>query len=273
MTWSILKGSAAGSTGAVNVGLPTGWAENDYCFMVCESATGEAVSAPTDWTEVAGSPVDDGVSTRLTIFERRLTASETNPVPVADPGNHILAVTFAVRGATTTGSPIRASATQIVSTASATVFFPAVAGALEYDYILAICDHGRDASGSSLSNPYGADPDVIALDLATGDGTNQGHGGGAIVLTGTMEVDGLPAASIAATLGASLTQVHMVLALISDGSSAAQAEIHKGWLGMVVDTAPANDISIAKGWLGFVVDTDPYVPPDTFKRRWRANVN
>lgn len=271
MAWSVIKGSGASNTGNMSIGLPSGWAANDVAVMVVESNGAEAVTAPAGWTEAPNSPVV-GTDSRLTVFWRRLTVSETTPITVTDAGDHLVGTIYCLRGAATSGDPIRTSASDVVTSASSTIAFPAVTSVQDGDLIVAIHASGRDASGSQLVAPYGGDEESFTFLLAGGDNTNTGGGGGNIVVAGIAEVAGT-ISGVFANMATAQLQNNLVLAVKPDLTDSATS-LDKGWLGFVVDTAPESAAALHKGWLGFVVDlSDPGPPPTSAKRTWRAQVN
>ncbi len=119
-------GTVASGTGNITPGLPSGWAEHDLFLLFVETAN-EAVSAPTGYTEVVGSPQGTGTTggssaTRLTVFWKRATASESAPT-VTDAGNHTIACILAIRGVTRIQDPfdVISGAVEASSTTTATI--------------------------------------------------------------------------------------------------------------------------------------------------------
>lgn len=119
-------GTVASGTGNVTPGLPTGWAEHDLFLLFVETAN-EAVSAPAGYAQVSSSPQGTGTaggssSTRLTVFWKRATASESAPT-VADAGDHTIACILALRGVTRIQDPfdVISGAVEASSTATGTI--------------------------------------------------------------------------------------------------------------------------------------------------------
>lgn len=271
MAWETFYGTRGVGTGDVTPTLPPGWQADDFALLIVESSGGQPATAPAGWNTVA--IVDGTVATPscLSVFSRRFTGSETAPT-VLDTGDHTYAIIYTIRGATTSGSPIRVSATASEVTAQTRINFPALAGVQKNDLIFAINGNGIDYNGSRLVEPFGVDDRNASFLIADGGSTNSGDGGGYARVTAISEIDGT-IDGVYATLATAAGQNNLVLAIIPDGSTG-DLRVDKGWLGFVVDAAPFTDVAVAKGWLGFVVDTEGAPPPPgpSF-RTWWSYVN
>lgn len=263
MTWRTIKGLAYASTGGTTPALPGGWAENDILLILCESNASDAVTAPSGYAHVTGSPVV-GADTQLSVFWKRATSSESDPT-IADPGDHIYAQMVAIRGATTTGDPLSVG-TSGTASANATIVFPSLASVAFNDFVIAVASTGRDSSTTVTSPFTTVDPDQLAFLEDHGQTSSQGGGGGILWAAGLSEAPGTVDGIIAAQ-DATQANAMLVLAFTSDGVSDARAEVSKSWMGLVIDTVPPTDAGIAKAWMGVVVDTDPAGPSGPRRRQ------
>src|SRR6185295_5911134 len=116
-------GATAHGTGALSVALPAGHTTNDLLLLFVQTSN-EAVTAPATYTQLGPQPgngiIQTLLSNRLAIFWKRDGGSETDPIAVADPGDHAIAYMIAIRGVTTTGDPYQYLGDGIKTTASTT---------------------------------------------------------------------------------------------------------------------------------------------------------
>lgn len=122
------KGSFASGTGALTVGVPSGYTEGNFFLLMVESAN-QAITTPTNWTQVSNSPQYTGIAAtagavRLAVFYKWVTSSESS-VSVADSGNHTTAIISEWSGVNTV-SPIDTTAGRVDSTATASISCPGV---------------------------------------------------------------------------------------------------------------------------------------------------
>ena len=95
--------------GSGTPGLPAGWASNDIFLLCVELFNDGAVSAPSGYAAVPGTPQGIGTpgaaaSVQQYLFWRRATGSESAPT-VAIPGAGGTAIIMGIRGCVTTGNP------------------------------------------------------------------------------------------------------------------------------------------------------------------------
>lgn len=200
------------------VPLPARYQANDVAFLVVETAN-QVVAAPSGWVEVSGSPqgtgtAGDAAATRLTVFWRRLTASETAPT-VVNPGDHIVCQIFTVRGCTTSGNPWDVTAGSVEAAGSASVSFPGVTTTVANCLVLLIHAQGLDdnvahftAGSATFAN---ADLENLVM-LIRNHNRTHGNGGGFNVARGLKRTAGAIAATTA-TQDASSTQARLTIAL------------------------------------------------------------
>jgi len=206
-------GAKASGTGAVTPALPTGWQANDIFLLFCETAN-QAVTAPTGWTEVASSPQGTGTaggtsSTRLTVFWRRATSSETAPT-IADPGDHICAGILAFRNVVETGNPWDVTAGDVLTTASTSVTIPGATTTVPGCMVVVAVATGPDTTTAQCSG--WTNPNLQNLQELVDYYTNSGNGGGFGVAAGTMTNAG-NYGSTTATVATSFVQGRISIAL------------------------------------------------------------
>lgn len=155
----VAAGTFVSGTGAVSPGIPAGYAANDIFLLVCQTLYNQAVTTPAGWAQVTGSPRSTGdtgfsSSSRITVFWRRATASESAPT-IADPGDHILARIHAFRGCETSGNPWNKTATNFSNDDPGTITFPSVTTTVD-NCLIVLCNAGgydnAFASGYTNSN-------------------------------------------------------------------------------------------------------------------------
>lgn len=129
ITYVAIGTVASGGASGIAPGLPTGWAEHDLFLLFVESANEAAtVASPAGWTEVTGSPQGTGTaggssSTRLTVFWKRATASESAPsIPIVSE-DHFIGCVLALRGVTRIQDPfdVISGAVEASSTTTGTI--------------------------------------------------------------------------------------------------------------------------------------------------------
>lgn len=269
--WAQLNGVGAAGSAAINVALPVGWAAGDACLLIVECSNADTVATPSGWTPIPDSPLVQNTSPahKLYIFERVLTSSETNPVALADAGDHMVAGIIGIRGALTTGL-IVSNVVSGLKASSGTYLFPTIT-ANEYDYILAILGSGDDDNNAKITT-VNADPDQIIPSISANAANNVGNGGGWSLVSGIAEKTG-DIDTISGQVRTTMTATMFVIALTPDPAMTAQLEVSKLSYGAIVETAPSDEIQIAKLSLGFIIEEDGAPAPPSTIRRWRAYVN
>jgi hypothetical protein len=222
-------GTKASGTGAVTPALPTGWQANDIFLLFCETAN-EAVTAPTGWTEVANSPQGTGTaggtsSTRLTVFWRRATSSETAPT-IADPGDHICAGILAFRNVVETGNPWDVTAGDVLTTASTSVTIPGATTSVPGCMVVVAVATGPDTTTAQCSG--WTNTNLQNLQELVDYYTNSGNGGGFGVASGTMTNAG-NYGSTTATVATSFVQGRISIALKPKWISNYQLDLEFQW--------------------------------------------
>lgn len=209
----VAAGTEAPSAGNATPGLPAGWAADDIHLLVCETVSGEPVTAPTGFTAVADSPQIMAGSTRLSVFWRRAVLGDTDPT-ISDPGNHIQSQIFGFRGCITTGNPwdVTSGGTDAVGDTALVVPGDTTTVA---DCLVVICASiGADSNIDQFSLWANAD---LANVTERGDAfTNLGGGGGFGVATGEKAAAGAYG-NTTATMATAEAKAFITIALKAPG--------------------------------------------------------
>jgi hypothetical protein len=246
-------GAKASGTGAVTPALPTGWQANDIFLLFCETAN-EAVTAPTGWTEVASSPQGTGTAggtsaTRLTVFWRRATSSETAPT-IADPGDHICAGILAFRNVVETGNPWDVTVGDVLTTASTSVTIPGATTTVPGCMVVVAVATGPDTTTAQCSG--WTNTNLQNLQELVDYYTNSGNGGGFGVAAGTMTNAG-NYGSTTATVATSFVQGRISIALKPKWIPNYQLDLEVQWINvdynqqneyLCIKTGTLNDESL-----------------------------
>lgn len=212
----VAAGTHVHGTGALSVGLPTGWAEGDLLIIFAESEN-QNISTPTNWTQLNNSPQGSGTaandaSVRLHVFYKYATSSEGS-VTVADSGDHTSAIMHAYRGtAATPGltvSPIEATAGD-TGTTSTSVTFPAVTTTVNNCLIVNAIAGSQDTTTPQASGWTNAS--LSNVTERSDDYTTDAGGGGISVATGGLATLG-SSGSTTATLANTSVQARITFAL------------------------------------------------------------
>lgn len=209
-------GTTDASTSNCTVAWPT-HASGDIALLFVESQSEEAVTAPTGFAAVAGSPKNTVTTqpngTRLTVFWARAGASPMPDVTIADPGNHCIAQIFTYQGVVTTGDPwdvtgggaddgppvdTSVSATGVTTTVTDTLIVVAVA-------------QGRDANSTSTFSGW-SNVNLTGIAERADFARNNGDGGGFGVMDGVKATAGATG-NTTATLSDAFRNAFLTIAL------------------------------------------------------------
>ncbi len=199
----------------------------DLLLTICETDTATPAT-PTGYTLMPCSPVTNFAtsSTRLTIFYKvAASGSETGPV-IADPGDHLIAVTLAFRDV----DPVNFF-NQVATMGSSggtitNVTFPAVFTTVNDCLVLNVMCWGLDNAGPLSSGETNASLGSLTERIDAG-GTDA-NGGGLVVITGTKAVKGEVSATVI-TLATSTAFALMTIALQPPQAAAGSGRIiHSG---------------------------------------------
>lgn len=209
-TW-VMWGTFTGGIGDLTPGLPSGWQEGDLFLLFVENWPGTAgspeagPSAPSGWTSLGTAPntgtAGSSHDTRLSIFYRRATASESAPT-VTDPGDHAAAIIHAFRGVDVSGSPADVIATDSEATQDTSLTYPSVTTTQNDCLIVFAASVGWDQATNTFFNDDLTNSNLTGLDLKSGNVTNQGNGGGVAVGVGGKATAGSTGTTSATCAGA-----------------------------------------------------------------------
>ena len=143
-------GTIASGTGTISPGLPSGTAIGDLLVMICESKSGQAVTA-SGWTQAPNSPQEDTTdSTRLTVlYQRAITASPATTTN--DPGDHVIARIIGFSGVIGYGDPWDVTAGSTESTADTSGSIPGATTTRDGCMIVAACCDGIDTASNNTT--------------------------------------------------------------------------------------------------------------------------
>lgn len=189
--------------------------------MVIETGgEGTTLAVPSGWTAVTGSPVTALATTagsKLQVWYRFATSAAEANVNTGDSGDHQVARIVTFRGVNSTtpfdATPVAATKT----TASATVTWDSITTATANALIVLIATRPDDTTSvTSFNTPTNAN--LTGLVERGEAGSNAGHGGGFVIVTGskaTAGATGTTTANITTSAGAALsvTNAELVIAL------------------------------------------------------------
>lgn len=239
----------ANGTGGITLTLPAGWQANDIFLIICETNTGEAVTTPSGFTELTSSP-QIASTTRLTVFWKRATASESN-VTITDPGDHIMATLVAFSGAITTGLPFDVIAGDNTgATTSTAVAFPTVTPTIKDTTCVHISATGVDTTAAQLSSFSAPE---LSFPIGNANNTSSGGGGGFVIVHGYATA-GVPI-NTTAILATTSQQARISLTIIPEAAADGDMQVPRSNLGTVALTLEQNAMSVARANLGAVALT------------------
>lgn len=181
------KGAFAIGSGFGTRSLPAGWAENDILIVFLET-NNEAITV-TGYTEAGSSPASNSGTnpTRLTVFWKRATSSESDP-SISDSGDHQAGQVIAVRGCITTGDPFDVTASSAGGTGTS-ITIPGATTTGPNRLVIAACSTTRDLSATDTFSSW-ANSDLANLSERINQTGATGQGGGFGVVTGEKAVAG-----------------------------------------------------------------------------------
>lgn len=203
------------SAGAASVAVA--WpahAVDDLGIMVIETGgEGTTLAVPSGWTAVTGSPVTDVATTagsKLQVWYKFATSAAEANVNTGDSGDHQVARIVTFRGVNKTTPFDVTPVTATKTTASTTVTWNTITTATDNALIVLLATRPDDSTSvTAFSNPVNAN--LTTLTERGEAGTNAGHGGGFVVVTGTKATAG--AVGTTTCTGPNTTNAEMVIAL------------------------------------------------------------
>lgn len=205
-------GTGSGSINAATPTMPT-FTAGDFLLLVHESSSTQGISAPTGWTEMSGSPVDDGSGAsagnpRLQVFTRIAVGGDTAPT-LADSGNHNIAQIFSFSG-NDTSSPLSGTPVSGTATASTSVSQAGVTTADADCLVVYVLGHAIDSNTATLSSQ--ADASLTSVTEGGDFSNNSNQGGGFAVTSGVLATAGA-SGTMTGTLSASSKQCKLTFAI------------------------------------------------------------
>lgn len=207
--------SEAHGTGTAALTLPAGHVQNDIILLAIQSSN-ESIATPAGYTQV-GPQNGIGINTaagaaRLALFWARDTGSLTDPLTIADSGDHTYVTAIAIVGCPTTGDPFHFmgnSAKFATSTAASSM-----PGSTTIDncLILSIFAHHLDATGAQISGSA-TNADLTSLTTQFDGSTTDGTGGGIVIVSGVKAAAG-PFTNTTFTWGTTTADLNSVLAFL-----------------------------------------------------------
>lgn len=183
-TWQAV-GTAQNSLSALSVPWPA-HAANDIGVLVVESNPAGAISTPSGWAHITGSPLavsageDDHT---LTVFWKRAASDAEADAAVNDVG-HQGALIFTIRGCITTGDPwdVVSSDTDTDPTADEAIDIPGATTTVADCLVALIASSGVD-TGTQAASGW-ANADLANVTERTEHHFTTGDGGGFSIATG-----------------------------------------------------------------------------------------
>lgn len=215
-------GTAAGGTGDVVPGLPSGWQANDiHLMIVSQSAVNDfGAFTPSGWTLVAQTEVGANAATDAcaSLYWRRAQAGDTDPT-VPDTGNHTHARIIGIRGCPTSGDPWSLTpAASTDATANTSVSISGQTTGHNDCLILYFVSTGVDQDSTTEVSSW-ADSNLSSVTEWMDNWNSAGNGSGFSCMTGGLATAGATGTATA-TLVNSANKVHFVVSLKPGGLSA-----------------------------------------------------
>lgn len=210
-------GGVVAGTGNVTPPLPA--LELDDIMLLYVETANQTVSTPSGWNIVSpDSPQGtgtggDAAATRLSVFWRRATATESAPT-ITDPGDHVIARIHAFRHCINSGNPWDVTSGDVAAAATTAVSVPGDTTTVPNCLIVLIVSNGTDSLTPQTSGFTNAD--LANLAELVDDQTDVGNGGGFAVAIGEKANQSAYGATTA-TLANASTQGRMSIALKPPG--------------------------------------------------------
>lgn len=195
------RGASATGVGDIVPAVPD-HQQHDLLVMLAQSKNGEAITAPSGWTEAADSP-QNATTCRLHIFYRRATARGYNTISsptVTDAGDHTMAQIVCIRGAIRTGDPFDVTAGGTAAS-STSVSVTGDTTTVANTFVMAVVANATDSA--TLQGSAWANADLIGFRAYASFNAIDGTGGGFDMAAGVKEAAGAYASSTATLASAS----------------------------------------------------------------------
>ena len=197
----IAAGTAGAGTTSCSPGIPAGIAAGDLLILAVEAIDGENPPAPSGWGQVAVVFNLGGGTTRLTLFSRTATGSDSAPT-VTGTSDHIYAVITGWRHAS--GTPVIATTNHSAGTGTAVsaVGNSQIASFVADNLGVWFVGHTTDATTGQVSG-YASTSFANIAEVFDGC-TDTGNGGGIGIATGEKAAAGVITNQMSATLATSI---------------------------------------------------------------------
>lgn len=181
------SGTAGFGSGSVTYALPAGYQANDIAVLAFETYRFDSdPTSITGWTAAPDMPVY-GFDSKLQVWWKRLSASETNPT-VPDLGDHQVGFISVFRGCATSGNPWDVTTTGEARNNANPASIPAVTTTVAGALIVMYVTHSQDTNTLLFSDPQNNNLSGLALQMQASSGA--GTGGGIALVTGLQNAAG-----------------------------------------------------------------------------------
>lgn len=209
-----ISGAITSGTGTAIAVIPTGYQSGDLMLMIVETAN-EAIATPSGWTAGPDSPRGTGTgggtsSTRLTLFYKVATSSETGPT-ISDSADHRIIEVLLFSGCPASVSPFNTSSGDVEASTTTATTFPGLTTTADDCLIVAMITRDTDSASAGVS--AWANSDLAYLQEIVDSGSASGNGGGIAAAIGPKYVAGSVGATTA-TISPAATQGRLVVALL-----------------------------------------------------------
>ena len=176
------KGNGTGNVQYLFTGVS--YTLNDIGLLFIETANATTISVDQGWAQVSSSP-QSSTATILHLYWKRLSASETGPTATqGGTTNHQCGGIIVIRGCITTGNPWNITNGTIETTSDTSVSVPGGTTTVDDCLVLAATSNGTDSNTTQgTGTPTNADLTNVAY-TALNYNTNNGNGGGVVVMKG-----------------------------------------------------------------------------------------
>ena len=205
----------AHGTGTASLTLPAGHTTNDIIILAIQTSN-ESIATPAGYTQIGpenglGINVTAG-ATRLGLFWARDNGAMTDPLTIADSGDHTYATAIAITGCPKVGDPFHFlgnSAKFATATAAASV---ATRTTIDQCLILDFFAHHLSATGAQMSG-FATNASLQSRATQFDGSTTDGTGGGIVIISGVKFVAGTVNATTF-NWGTTTADLHTVIAMI-----------------------------------------------------------
>lgn len=179
-------GTVAADVGAITPGVPAGIQHGDVLLLFIE--TGNQAVTVAGWQAAPSSPANDALSTRISVFWKRIGESEPAPT-TSDSGDHQIGRIVAFSGVVRSGNPFNAAASGSDTTADTTGAIPGAVVAVPNCMVVAACTSAVDGITTTEFSGW-TNSNLTSVDEQIDNGTDAGNGGAIGVACGIFPLTG-----------------------------------------------------------------------------------